>query len=223
LLGQWRSLSGPALEVALRVRIGCAVFCGLDLASDMPDGTTLCRFRNRMAATGKLPLLLPAVNAQLQADGLMGKAPQGAVLDATLVQSAARPRGGATLETGSQPGAMAVEPDSADTDATWLKKGKKPRYGYRSYVTVGQERGYVRGAHGAPANGSEAGHFEAALKAAAIEAARVLADKGYAGAANRSHLKQRQQKPGIMHKAARNRPLTDQQKALYRRAMFRDD
>ena len=223
LLGQWHSLSDPALEVALRVRIDFIVFCGLDLASDMPDETTLCRFRNRLVATGKLPLLLSAVNAQLQANGLMVKASQGAVLDATLVQSAARPRSGITLEIdsqgqpvsyedGSQPGVVGIEPQSADTDATWLKKGKKSHYGYRCYVTVDQEDGYVRGVHSAPANESEVSHFEAALKAADIEAARVLADKGYASAANRNHLKQRQQKSGIMHKAARNRPLTDRQK-----------
>jgi transposase, IS5 family len=107
---------------------------------------------------------------------------------------------------------VGIEPQSADTDATWLKKGKKSHYGYRCYVTVDQEDGYVRGVYSAPANESEVSHFEAALAAADIKATRVLADKGYASAANRSHLKQRQQKSGILHKAARNRPLTDRQK-----------
>jgi transposase, IS5 family len=132
LLGQWHTLPDPALEVALRVRIDFIVFCGLDLATDMPDETTLCRFRNRLVATDKLPLLSSAVNTQLQANGLMVKASQGTALDATSVQSAARPRSGITIETdsqgqpvsyedGSQPGVVAVEPQSADTDATWLK------------------------------------------------------------------------------------------------------
>jgi transposase, IS5 family len=161
LLGQWHSLSDPALEAAPRVRIGSVVFCGLDLASDMPDGATLCRFRNRLVATGKLPMLLSAVNAQLQANGLMAKAPQGAALDATLVRSAARPRGGTALETdsqgqpvshedGGQPGVVAVEPQSADTDAAWLNTGKKPHYGYRRHVAVDPEDGYARGVHGTP-------------------------------------------------------------------------
>jgi hypothetical protein len=71
------------------------------------------------------------------------------------------------------------------------ERQKESRYGYRSYVTVDQEHGYVRGVHDAPANGSgiEAGHFEAALKAADIEAARVLADKGYAGATSNNATK----------------------------------
>jgi transposase, IS5 family len=64
LLGQWRNRSDPALEAALRVRIDFIVFGGLDLATGMPDETTLCRFRNRLIATGKLPALLSAVNAQ---------------------------------------------------------------------------------------------------------------------------------------------------------------
>ena len=139
------------------------------------------------------------------------------------MQSAARPNSGITIETdsqgqpvsyedGSQPGVVASAPQSADKDATWLKKGKKRHYGYRSYVTVDQEDGYVRGVHTAPANESEVSHFDKALQSADIQAARVLADQGYAGAANRKRLKQRHQKSGIMRKAARNRPLTDRQK-----------
>jgi transposase, IS5 family len=89
---------------------------------------------------------------------------------------------------------VSVEPHSTDTDATWLKKGKKSHYGYRRYVTFDEEN-YVRGIHSAPANESEVGHLETAD----IEAARILADNGYGSAANRNHLKQRQKKSGIKH------------------------
>jgi len=101
LLGQWHSLSDPKLEEALHVRIDFMHFCGLSLSDSVPDETTLCRFRNRLIQAGKLAPLLAAVNAQLQAQGLMVQNATGAVIDATLVASAARPRSQTTIEAAS--------------------------------------------------------------------------------------------------------------------------
>ncbi len=71
LLGQWHNLSDPKLEEALRVRIDFMYFCGLSLTDDIPDETTLCRFRNRLITAGRLDGLLAGVNIQLQDHGLM--------------------------------------------------------------------------------------------------------------------------------------------------------
>jgi transposase, IS5 family len=94
----------------------------------MPDKTTLCRFRNRLANTGKLPFLPSELNRQLQANGLMVKASQRAVLDASLISSAAQPNREIVFEAnqvqpviyedGSQPGVTVSETQSADPDAT---------------------------------------------------------------------------------------------------------
>ena len=58
LLGQWHNLSDSKLEEALRVRIDFMHFCGMDFSDDAPDETTLCRFRNRLIASGRLAGLL---------------------------------------------------------------------------------------------------------------------------------------------------------------------
>ena len=117
-------------------------------------------------------------------DGLMmSKGATGTVIDATLIESAARPIKTITLEVavqfgdGSQPGISCTEEQSADP-ATWLKKDKKSQFGYRSYLAVDAQDGYVRGTHTAPANQSKMMHFEAAIDGAHIEANRVYADKG---------------------------------------------
>lgn len=154
LLGQWHSLSDPKLEEALHVRIDFMQFCGLTMSDAVPDETTLCRFRNRLIQTNKLDSLLASINTQLQQQNLMVKAATGAVIDATLIESAARPNKTITLETdqdgqaityedGSNPGISCTEKTSVDGDATWVKKGKKSHYGYRSYVTVEATDGYV--------------------------------------------------------------------------------
>ncbi|MEO6563756.1 MAG: transposase [Nitrosospira sp.] len=44
-------------------------FCGLGLTDDIPDETTLCRFRNRLITAGRLDGLLAGVNIQLQDHG----------------------------------------------------------------------------------------------------------------------------------------------------------
>lgn len=98
LLGQWHSLSDAKLEAALNVRIDFMHFCGIGLTDAVPDESTLCRFRNRLLHAGKLAPLLAAVNAQLQAHGLMVANATGAVIDATLVASAARPKSMTIIE-----------------------------------------------------------------------------------------------------------------------------
>jgi IS5 family transposase len=107
---------------------------------------------------------------------------------------------------------VCTETQSADPDASWLKKGSKFHFGYRSYVTVDAQDGYVRGVHTAPANESEVSHLEHALDAAHITPTRLYADKGYASASNRQKLRQRTIKSAIMYKAQRNTPLTPRQR-----------
>jgi transposase, IS5 family len=224
LLGQWHSLSDPELQEALQIRLDFIAFCGFAL-DEWPDDTTLCRFRNRLITAGKLPLLLKEINRQLQTHGLMMQKTKGAIVDATLITSAARPRtemivqtddSGTpiTFEDGSQPSVEITETHSADPDATWVKKGKKSHFGYRVYDVVDDE-GYLLGSHTAPANQSEMNHFIPALEAANIHAdnaERVLTDKGSASKAHRDYLKSKKIKCGIMHKAVRNKPLCQRQK-----------
>jgi IS5 family transposase len=153
LLGQRYSLSDPELEQALRVRLDFIAFTHLPLAQ-LPDATTLCRFRNRRVKANKLGLLLDEINRQLQGHQLMVQKTEGALLDATLISSAARPnrhytvatdaeQQPVTYEDGSQPGCV-EESQSADPDATWVKKGKKSYFGYHSYA-VTDEEGYLIG------------------------------------------------------------------------------
>ena len=108
------SLSDPKLEAALNVRIDFMHFCGIGLADAVPDESTLCRFRNRLLHAGKLAPLLAAVNAQLQGHGLMVANATGAVIAATLVASAARPKSMTIIEHDAD----ANSDDTADDDSS---------------------------------------------------------------------------------------------------------
>ena len=70
LLGQWHSLSDPELEEALSLRIDFMVFTGFELNDDVPDSTTLCRFRNILIHKGIDKKLFKEINCQLEQLGL---------------------------------------------------------------------------------------------------------------------------------------------------------
>ena len=93
LLGQWHGLSDTQLEQALRVRLDFMVFTGFEpSAGELPDASTICRFRNRLVKAELEQKLLALINSQLEQRGLKVQGARGAIIDATIIPSAARPR-----------------------------------------------------------------------------------------------------------------------------------
>ena len=229
LIGQWHGLSDPKLERALKVRLDFMIFCGLNLHARVPDETTHCRFRNALVRGGVYDDLLAEVCRQIEGHGLKLKEAEAAIIDATLVESAARPRTHIDAPEDRAEGEAPDDPQmhfSADPDARWVKKGSKSTLGYKAFARTDEE-GFVDKVHTTPANQAESPQFGTMIDGA--NAQRVLADKAYASKANRASLRGKYQ-DGIMRKAARNRPLrasekkvqqTDFQTPVSGRAMLR--
>ena len=220
LIGQWHGLSDPKLERALKVRLDFMIFCGLDLHAPVPDETTHCRFRNALVRGGVYDDLLSEVCRQIEACGLKLKEAEAAIIDATLIESAARPR---TYIEAPQDRAEGDEPDdpelhfSADPDARWVKKGSKSTLGYKGFARTDEE-GFVTKVHTTSANKGPANKGESPEFATMIDGAkaqRVLADKACASKANRDMLRSRH-RDGIMRKAVRGRPLRASEKRFKR-------
>jgi len=64
LLQNWHSLSDAGLEEALNVRIDFMLFCDFDISDNIPDETTICRFRNKLIEANLLEKLCKEVNSQ---------------------------------------------------------------------------------------------------------------------------------------------------------------
>ena len=127
LLGQWHGLSDAQLEQALKVRIDFMVFTGFEpAAGEFPDTSTICRFRNRLVTAKLDQVLLRSINSQLEHRGLKVQGSRGAILDATIIPSAARPNSYIDME-GEEPQIVT----SAESEARWVKKGNNAFYGYR--------------------------------------------------------------------------------------------
>lgn len=211
LIGQWHGLSDPKLERALKVRLDFMIFCGLDLHAPVPDETTHCRFRNALVRGGVYDDLLAEVCRQIEAHGLKLKEADAAIIDATLIESAARPRTHIDAPRDRAEGESRDDPElhfSADPDARWVKKGSKSILGYKGFARADEE-GFVTKVHTTPANRGESPEFATMINGA--NAQRVLADKAYASKANRDMLRGLH-RDGIMRKAVRGRPLRASQK-----------
>lgn len=215
LLGQWHGLSDAELEESLRVRLDFMMFTGLE--GDVPDESTLCRFRNRLVEKGLDKALFAEINRQLEKIGLKVKECKGAVVDATIIESACRPNSVVNSmtkdreEESSEENVPSTKMESSkDPDAAWLKKGRHCYYGYKGFVAADSDDGYIENVYVTPANVSEVTNLEDAIGDTHPE--RVYADKGYASESNRESLKSKGFKDGIMRKASRNKPLTSWEK-----------
>ena len=60
--------------------------------SGHPDEATLCRFRNRLIKQNLMERLLKSINNQLENKNLKIKKSQGAIVDATIIESASKPK-----------------------------------------------------------------------------------------------------------------------------------
>ena len=217
LLQQWHSLSDEQLVEALSVRVDFMAFTGFELADELPNASTFCRFRNKLIERNLDERLFKEINFQIEKLGLKLEKAQCAIVDATLIESASRPRRTIIIENDREESLDKKEnlnvkiEESKDPDARWVKKGKKFHFGYKGFASVDEE-GFYTELHTESANESEVNKLEKVTKE--IKAKNLLADKGYASAKNREYLKVIGVKDGIMHKAVINKPLTIEQKLI---------
>jgi IS5 family transposase len=187
LLQAWYGLSDAELEDALGDRLSFRRFVGLSLEDDVPDHTTLCRFRNALGAAGLLEQLFAEFDRQLNEAGFILK--RGTMLDATLIEAATpRPH---TLS------------DARDGDAAFAKKGGQTTYGYKAHVGVDSGSGFVRAIVTTPANVNDTTPADALIRG---DERCVYADMAYDTHARRANLKARGIKPRIMRRPNKYHP-----------------
>lgn len=219
LLQQWHSLSDEQLVEALSVRVDFMAFTGFELADELPNASTFCRFRNKLIERNLEKRLFKEINQQLEQLGLKLETANCAIVDATLIESASRPKRTIVIENDREESLETKDnanlnfkiKESKDPDARWVKKGKKYHFGYKGFASVDEE-GFYTEIHTESANESEVNKLEKVTKE--IKAKNLLADKGYASAKNREYLKSIGVKDGIMHKSVVNKPLTIEQKLI---------
>lgn len=196
LLQQWYALSDLDLEEALADRLSFRRFLGQGLEAAIPDHTTLCRFRNDLAAAGLSERLFGEMTRQLERAGLVLK--RGTLIDATLVEAAVRPSGSA-----EQP---------SDPDAAFVRRQGKPgsTFGFKAHLAVDQGSNLVRAALLTPANVAETSVADGLVQG---DEQAVYADQAYDTKARRAGLRAGGIKDRIMHRPNKHHPVLARWKA----------
>lgn len=191
LVSYFNDLSDEKTELHVKSNLCFRVFVGMGLADDVPDHSTLCRFRNHLVDRGAFDELLAEINAQLKVLGICIK--KGTIVDATLTDSAANFK----------------DNNKHDPDAAYVVKNKKTYYGYKAHVATDTE-GLVQAMVTTAANEHDSPHLVSVLDEAqkrGHELGTVHADKGYEGEQNQLILKARKAGDGIMRRLFKNRDV----------------
>lgn len=227
LLQTWYGLSDYEVEDRVNDSISFGRFVGISLDSPVPDHSVISRFRTELTKKGVYEKLFKAMNGQLEKHGIIVKT--GAIVDASIIDTPLKPKGktryeiaadrseqeraAGELEKEEQAQALVrIEQPGVDTEARWIKKAGKTRYGYKKhYVT--DAGGLVMGVLTTPANVNEIANLDEVLATADLpEGIFVYGDKGYRSAKNEEVLKDRKLKSRVLHKAKKGQPLTEREK-----------
>ena len=87
LLQKYYNLSDQATQDALYVNLLFIRFVGLSLEDDVPDESTICRFRNSLLKARLYDKLFNSINRQPQSKNLIAKTGKSILVDATLIRS----------------------------------------------------------------------------------------------------------------------------------------
>lgn len=217
LLQTWYGLSDYDVEDRVNDSISFSKFVGLGLDSSVPDNTVLSKFRTELTQKNVYEKLFKELNKQLEKHKIIVKT--GAIIDASIIDTPLKPKGQPNYEVcdereateENQADAKLVKQVSSgtDTDAKWIKKGDKLRYGYKKHVVTDTE-GMVLGVHTTAANVNEISILEEVLDCADLPENTVLyGDKGYQSEKNSAILIERKMKNRILKKAKKNKKLTE--------------
>ena len=229
LLQTWYGLSDYEVEERINDSILFSEFLNLDMGVAAPDHSTISRFRLELTRLGVMDKLLKELNKQFKKQGI-SRIDHGAIVDASIVDSPHAPDGSIlikvaddredlrTTEEQAQEEAYQYELKSrklgVDTEARWVRKGRRYRYGYKKHVLT-DNQGLVEALITTPANCSDTVMLPDLIEKAELpEGISVLADKGYCSKKNSHCLTSHGLIDGIMHKASRGKKLTDTERSL---------
>jgi IS5 family transposase len=205
-LQQWYSLSDEGLEDAIYDSQAMREFIGIDLGREqVPDATTLLKFR-RLLEEHKLPqAMLEEVNAHLGERGLLMR--EGTLVDATII---AAPPSTKNLD-------QARDPEMRQT-----KKGNQWHFGMKAHVGADAHSGLVHSVHATAANESDVAHAHELLHG---QEKSVHADAGYAGVHKRQEVLVAQAEGALLsdiqwHVAAKRGQIQKMPPLGYRRAVM---
>lgn len=199
LLGIWYRLSDAELAQTLFRDLLFRKFCHLELGGDVPDATTIGRFRQKLVEHDLWEILLGEVNRQLEQKHIIMAEGRINIIDATPIEAAQ-----------SGPGKGADGQPKRDKDAGWHVKADsrgnmKSTYGYSVHTGV-DEDGFIHRQTVTPGNAHDSTERDTLLLG---DEAALYADAAYSSKETRDKLDRFGIDDQVQRKGYRGHPLSE--------------
>jgi transposase, IS5 family len=198
LLGIWYRLSDVELAQTLFRDLLFRKFCHLELGGDVPDATTIGRFRAKLVEHNLWEVLLGEVNRQLEVKHIIMTEGRINIIDATPIEAA---------QSGSGKGADGQP--KRDPEAGWHVKADsrgnmKSTYGYSIHTGV-DEDGFIQRQTVTAGNVHDSQERDTLLLG---DEAALYADAAYSSKETRDKLDRFSIDDQVLRKGYRNHPLS---------------
>jgi len=208
ILQAWYGLSDEALEKQIARDLMFRRFINLSLSESVPDHSSIWRFRQLLNTQGLLSTLLEQINDHLERNSIIISLGSINIIDATVIEAKqSRKRKG---KDGNN-----TQDKEAKYNVKIAADGKrKTTYGYKMHINT-DEDGFVKKMTYTPGNVHDSQEFDELLNLdntpnRTKTVGEVYADSAYANKLNDKKLGRQNNK--VLHRAYRNKPLTQQQK-----------
>ena len=204
-LQTWYGLSDPMTEELIHDRISFRKFLDIKAEDDIPDETTIGKFRNALMDKMLFDTIFEEIQAMMIQKGLIVK--EGSIVDATLIHSSEPKR--KRNEQGK-----VISNKAADGDASYTSKRGRKYHGYKLHTAV-DKHGMIKKVATTTAKASDIGQLDTLTE---DETSYIVADSGYMS----QEKKRRNRAKGIFHGIIERRvrgqsTLRDKQKKNNRR------
>jgi len=151
------NLSDKQVEYQIRDRLSFARFLGLGIEHEVPDATTVWRYRERLKELGLMESWFDPFGDPLSDEGFQAK--QGQIIDASIIpvpiQRNSREEN-RRLKEGDVPRDWSeAKREQKDVDARWTKQPGKSYFGYKNHLDVDGEHKLIRTFAVTPAHGHD--------------------------------------------------------------------
>jgi IS5 family transposase len=196
------NLSDPELEDQMIDRKSFQDFVGIHQGVEIPDFSSLWRFKESLVRHQLSDTLFNTINSELERKGLFVK--KGTAVDATILQSTTRP-----LSEKKREALQEVPNAQIDTDATSTAKAGKQYFGYKGHIGMDVESKLIRKRTYTSAAPHDSTEFENLLSG---DEKGIWADSAYINKEKKRVARFLGIYFGVLDRAVRNHPLSNKQK-----------
>ena len=217
ILQRFYNISDDQMEYQLNDRLSFQRFLGLIITDDVPDATTIWRFREILTKTSATKKLFDQFNKYLEETGTIVN--EGSIVDASFVDVPCQRNSreeNQSIKKGAIPDAWEKEGNKnklaqKDIDARWTKKRNETHYGYKNHTKVGSKSKLIKKYTVTDASVHDSQELENLLDNA-DKGKKLYADSAYKSEHLDEVLKNRGIKNRVHEKGYRNHPLSEKQK-----------